>query len=152
MKSKQLFLASLFLSCGILLHGQFYTWSEDIAPIMRELSRVTSGGGSIIVTTPNGSNRSRELDGVVNRSAGFIKTLVGLNGKRGRSAHTMASVEDPRIKHRRFTAAELAVAGRPNGLILVEKRFVSLYLVPVVLPWIETISDKLHMTLIRVSE
>lgn len=105
---------------------------------LKELARVTEPGGSIIVTTPNGSNRSRRLDRAARAlvEAGPVRALRRALGRTGRSAERNPGgyVKDERIRHRAMTVDELRDAGPALGLHAAEWAYVSLYLLPELIP------------------
>jgi ubiquinone/menaquinone biosynthesis C-methylase UbiE len=134
----------LVLSIGVL------EYLHDPVSHLKELIRVAKPHGHIIVTVPNGSNRSRQLDRP-------IRALLDSGpGKRLRRALRRPSqirpaqrtvVKDSRIRHRQMTVDELQEIARANGLALVDHSHVSLYFASELVPGSASLNDALSRAL-----
>ena len=129
----------LVLSIGVL------EYLPDPVSHLKTLVSVTKPGGSIIVTVPNGSNRSRRLDRPIRA---LIDSAPGkwLRRAMGRPSQTGASpartvVKDPSIRHRHMTIDELRHIAMETGLTVVDYSHVSLYLASELIPGAATCND-----------
>lgn len=118
----------LVLSVGVL------EYLAEPAGHLEELARVTRAGGSVIVTTPNGDNRSKRLDPPVRAliETAPVRALRRLLGRARGSGG--GYVKDPRVQNRPMTVDALQEAGTPFGLRAVEWSYVSLYVLPELIP------------------
>jgi len=131
----------LVLSVGVL------EYLLEPAAHLKELARVTEPGGSIIVTTPNGSNRSRRLDRPV-RALIETPPVRALRRVLGRTRGPADGyVKDARVRNRPMTVDELREAGAPLGLRAAEWTYVSLYLLPELIPGAARINSWLSRAL-----
>ncbi len=102
------------LSIGVL------EYLADPVGHLKELARVTRPGGNIIVTVPNGSNRSRQLDrpirALIDSAPGkWLQARIRRpSQKRPSTGRTV--VKDPGIRHRHMTVDELRRMGAATGL------------------------------------
>jgi SAM-dependent methyltransferase len=128
----------LVLSIGVL------EYLPDPLSHLTELARVTKPGGAIIVTVPNGSNRSRQFDRPIRR------LIDSPPGKWLRSAMRRPSltrpkertvVKDASIRHRHMTVEELRRIGITAGLALVDHSHVSLYVASELIPGAAALND-----------
>lgn len=134
----------LVLSIGVL------EYLEDPMSHLKELVRVTTPGGHIIITVPNGSNRSRQLDRPIRAmlDSGPGKWLRRALGRPSQIRPPQRSVvKDSRIRHRQMTVDELREIGRANGLRLVDHSHVSLYMVSELVPGTAALNDRLSRAL-----
>ena len=128
----------LVLSIGVL------EYLPDPLSHLKELARVTKPGGTIIVTVPNESNRSRQFDEPIRR---LIDSAPGkwLRRVMRRPSQTRPKVrtvvKDASIRHRHMTVDELRGIGMTAGLALVEYSHVSLYLVSELIPGAASLND-----------
>ena len=134
----------LVLSIGVL------EYLQDPVSHLKELVRVTRPGGHIIVTVPNGSNRSRQLDrpirAVLDSGLGkWVRRALGRPSQISPAQRTV--VKDSRIKHRQMTVDELRQIGAANGLALVDDSHVSLYFASELVPGAAAINDALSRAL-----
>jgi ubiquinone/menaquinone biosynthesis C-methylase UbiE len=134
----------LVLSIGVL------EYLKDPAGHLRELARVTRAGGNVIVTVPNGSNRSRQLDrplrAAIDSSAGKRLRRMLRRPSQVRPAERTV-VKDPSIRHRHMTVDELGAMARSAGLALVDHSHVSLYVVSELIPGAAALNNALSRAL-----
>jgi SAM-dependent methyltransferase len=135
----------LVLSIGVL------EYLQDPVGHLAELARVAKPGGNVIVAVPNGSNRSKRLDGPVRAllDSGpgiFVRRALG---RRVHQTNQLADgvVKDPSIRHRRMTVEELQGMGSEFGLNLVDHAHVSLYLLPELIPGVAVVNSLLSRAL-----
>ena len=134
----------LVLSIGVL------EYLKDPVSHLKELSRVTKPGGHIIVTVPNGSNRSRQADrpfrALIDSAPGkWLRRVLrrpSLTEPAGR-----AVVKDPSIRHRHMTVDELRHIGTSNTLTVVDHSHVSLYLASELIPGAAALNDAVSRAL-----
>ena len=102
---------------------------NDPKPHFKELHRVVSPGGTIIMTAPNGSNRSRQIEGVLER---FSETALGCWIKRvlGRDKKTAAPGNAIEVLHNRYTLDDIVRYANQFGLAFVDKAYVNIRLLP----------------------
>ena len=133
----------LVLSIGVL------EYLPDPVNHLKELARVTKPGGSIVITVPNGSNRSRQVDpplrALIDSAPG--KWLRSVLGRRQTQPAERSVVKDASIRHRRMTVDELTHIGMATGLTLVDHSHVSLYVVSELIPGAATLNDVVSRTL-----
>jgi len=127
------------LSIGVL------EYLPDPVSHLQALVKVTKPGGSILVTVPNGSNRSRPLDrpirALIDSAPGkWIRRVVGRPSQTGaKPVRTVA--KDPSIRHRHMTIDELKSIARETGLTVVDHSHVSLYLASELIPGAAAFND-----------
>jgi len=128
----------LVLSIGVL------EYLPDPVSHLKELARITKPGGNIIVTVPNGSNRSRRMDRPI-RALIDSPPVKWLRRAMRRPSQIRPMertvVKDPSIRHRHMTMDELRRIGKANGLALVDHSHVSLYLAPELIPGAAALND-----------
>ena len=129
----------LVLSIGVL------EYLADPVSHLKELARVTKPGGSIIITVPNGSNRSRQLDrpirALIDSPPGkWLRRVLRRPSQTGTSTGRTV-VKDPSIRHRHMTVDELKRMGIETGLTVVDHSHVSLYLASELIPGAATLND-----------
>jgi ubiquinone/menaquinone biosynthesis C-methylase UbiE len=134
----------LVLSIGVL------EYLQDPVSHLKELVRVTRPGGHIIVTVPNGSNRSRQLDrpirAMLDSAPGkWVRRTLGRPSQIRPAERTV--VKDSRIKHRQMTVDELREIGARHGLALVDHSHVSLYFASELVPGAAALNDVLSRAL-----
>lgn len=129
----------LVLSIGVL------EYLPDPVSHLKELARVTRPGGIIIVTVPNGSNRSRQLDGAIralidSAPGKWLRRIARRPSQVGPSKERVVE-KDARIRHRRMTIDELRRIGEATGMAVVDHSHVSLYLASELIPGAATLND-----------
>ena len=129
----------LVLSIGVL------EYLADPVSHLKELARVTKPGGNMVVTVPNASNRSRQLDrpirALIDSAPGkWLRRVIRRPSQIGRSAGRTV-VKDPSIRHRHMTVDELRRIGAATGLALVDHSHVSLYLASELIPGAAALND-----------
>jgi SAM-dependent methyltransferase len=122
----------LVLSIGVL------EYLVDPVSHLGELARVTRAGGSVIVSVPNASNRSRRFDRPVrtvldSRPGRWLRRALGRSARQANQP-AAGAVKNPGILHRQMTAGELRAMGSELGLHLAEHVHVSLYVLPELIP------------------
>ncbi len=128
----------LVLSIGVL------EYLPDPVSHLKELARITRPGGSIIVTVPNGSNRSRRMDPPIralidSAAVKWLRRTLRRPSQIRPAERTV--VKDSSIRHRHMTADELRRIGKANGLTLVDHSHVSLYLASELIPGAAALND-----------
>jgi ubiquinone/menaquinone biosynthesis C-methylase UbiE len=134
----------LVLNIGVL------EYLKDPAAHLRELARVTKRGGNIIVTVPNGSNRSRQLDrplrAIIDSEPGkWLRRTLRRPSQIRPAERTV--VKDPSIRHRHMTLDELRAMATSAGLSVVDHSHVSLYVVSELIPGAAALNDAVSRAL-----
>ncbi len=113
---------------------------DDPLPHFRELYRITKPGGTIIVTAPNKSNRTRSLDRVLGNFAktSFGRAIRRLIGRKDMS--TRGQPEQTDVLHTRFTVSELFDAARKSGLEPIDHCYLNVRLMPEVIPFLHRLN------------
>ena len=128
----------LVLSIGVL------EYLPDPVSHLKELARVTKPGGSIVLTVPNGSNRSRQADrplrALLDSAPGkWLRSVMRRQSQTRPTERTV--VKDAKIRHRHMTVDELTHIGMATGLTLVDHSHVSLYVVSELIPGAAALND-----------
>jgi ubiquinone/menaquinone biosynthesis C-methylase UbiE len=135
----------LVLSIGVL------EYLADPASHLKELARVTKPGGSIILTVPNGSNRSRQFDrtvrALIDSAPGkWVRRMLRRPSQTGPSPEPVVE-KNPGIRHRQMTVDEVTRIGAATGLGLVDHSHVSLYLASELIPGAAALNDMISRAL-----
>ena len=106
---------------------------QDPRPQLTELARLVRGGGSVVVSVPNGSNRTMQLDRAVAALAKsvvgqFIKRLTRWIPRRELPGSTLATGKT--VVHHAKTESEMRQFGIQAGLRLVDSGHVGCRILP----------------------
>lgn len=99
---------------------------EDCLPHLRELARAVRPGGTVIVVSPNGDNRSRAIAKALDDLIGTVKQMLG--------SPRPATTPPKLVQHHHRGVEALRRLGREAGLELVEHEYCSLYVLPELRP------------------